>query len=160
MTNIGPSSVTLLLPGTPTEGCPDQAVTEDLPARGGGLQGPPPPPAGGRGRGAAGEHWAAEQQVTRGSDRSPGPAEEQVQAGARYQYQVKLSRYRQTALPGAEKEPSVQTEEMLIKKQSPLSTNIYCYFSLKALLDIRVSILSGEIITSQVKFGKLYNFLL
>ena len=116
MTNIGPSSVTLLLPGTPTEGCPDPAVTEDLPARGGGLQGPPPPPAGGRGRGAAGEHWAAEQQVTRGSDRSPGPAEEQVQAGARYQYQVKLTRYRQAALSGSEEEPSVQTEEMLIKE--------------------------------------------
>ena len=114
---------------------------------------PPSPPSGERGGGVAGQHQPAEQQAAGGPDCSPGPAEEQVPAGARHQYQVKLPGYRQAALPGSEEEPPIQTEEMLIRNNIlTLSTNIYCYFSLKALLDIRVLILSGEIITSQVKF--------
>ena len=80
------------------------------------MPGPASPQVGGRGRGAAGQYRAAEQQAARGPDRTPGLAEKQVSAGARYQYQVKLPRYRQTALSGTEKEPSVQTEEMLIKE--------------------------------------------
>ena len=77
-------SMTLILLGTPTEGCPDPAVTEDLQARGGGVPGPASPQVGGRGRGAAGQYRAAEQQAAGGPDGPPGPAEEQVQAGARH----------------------------------------------------------------------------
>ena len=81
------------------------------------MPGPSPPQAGGRGGGAPGQHRAAQQQAARGPDGSPGPAEEQVPAGARHQYQVKLPGYRQTALSGSEKEPPVQTEEMLIRNK-------------------------------------------
>ena len=79
------------------------------------MQGPSSPQAGGRGGGAPGQHQPAQQQAARGPDGPPGPAEEQVPAGARHQYQVQLPGYRQTALSGSEKEPPVQTEEMLIR---------------------------------------------
>ena len=74
----------MLPPGTPTEGCPDPAVTEDLQAGGWGMPGPSSPQAGGRGGGAPGQHRPAQQQAARGPDGPPGPAEEQVQAGARH----------------------------------------------------------------------------